>query len=90
MALPYRKSPFTLAEIMVAAPWTASLLGSPRDHDKGILLHRNSEADEWQSLGDQILALEKEAREARAAALCRLFARMSHAIAGWVRPRSRA
>ena len=85
-----RKSPLSFAEIAVGAPWVTSLATNSQDHDKGILLQRNRDADEWRALGDDLLALEREAREARAAALCRLFARVAHGVAGLMRPRQHA
>jgi len=90
MAKSIRKPPFAFAEIVVGAPWAASLPTHGQDNDKGILLHRNRQADEWRALGDDLLALEREAREMRAAALCRLFARMAYAIANLTRRRRRA
>jgi hypothetical protein len=85
-----RKPPFTFAEIVVGAPWVARFKDTAQDHDKGILLHRNRRADEWGALGDELLALEREAREGRAAALCRLFARIAHWFSTLARSRRHA
>jgi hypothetical protein len=90
MAMPRRNSPFTLAEIMIAAPWATSLLGSPQDHDKGNLLHRNTIDDEWSALPDRVVAIEREARQARARALRRTFARLWHAVTALFRYRQRS
>jgi hypothetical protein len=90
MAVPRRSSPFTLAEIMIAAPWATSLLGSPQDHDKGNLLHRNTTDDEWSAVSDRVTAVEREAREARAEALRRTFARLGRAVTALLRYRQRS
>lgn len=86
MSLPGRTPPFTLAEILIAAPWTATER-SHQDHDKGILLHRNMPDDEWSLTGDRIRAFEQEAREARAAALRRALAPFAHAVTSLFRSR---
>ena len=90
MVQPRHNAPFTLAEIMIAAPWAVSLLRSPQDHDKGILLHCNTNDDEWSALPDQIAAIEREARQARAQALLGAFARVSRAVTALFRYRQRS
>jgi hypothetical protein len=46
MSKPIRPLAFTFAEILVAAPWAASILSNDRDNDKGGMLQRNTAADE--------------------------------------------
>ena len=87
MAMPHSKPPFTLAEIMIAAPWATSLLRSPQDHDKGILLHSNITDDERSVTPDRIAALEREARQARAEALVRAFGAIARAAGSLFRKR---
>jgi hypothetical protein len=70
-----RRNAFTFAEIMVAAPWLASVLTKSEDNDKAVMLQRNTWADEGSPRVDA-LKLETLARHERAAWLQRAFARL--------------
>jgi hypothetical protein len=64
----YRKPPFAFAEIMVTAPWVYTLIAKDRDNDRGEMLQCNIPGDERSPDIAAIdrLALEREARIARA------------------------
>ena len=87
MKSPTRKPPFTFAEIVIGAPWTASLLRNDQDNDKAGMLQCNKIGDEW-SPGFEPPALpdlERKARRARALAVVAATARAAQCIAAFFR-----
>jgi hypothetical protein len=70
-----RRNAFTFAEIMVAAPWLASVIAKSEDNDKAVMLQRNRWTDKGSPRVDAV-ALETVARRERAAWLQRAFARL--------------
>jgi hypothetical protein len=87
MKTPTRRAPFTFAEIVIGAPWAASLLRNDQDNDKAGMLHCNNAGDEW-SPGVEppaLRELERDARHARAQALVDATARAGRRIAAFFR-----
>ena len=77
-----RRSAFTFAEIVVAAPWVAAFAATPQDNDKAVMLQSNKASDEGSPATD-LLVLETTARQQRAAYLGAAFARLG----AWLRSR---
>jgi hypothetical protein len=82
---PTGKAPFTFAEIVIGAPWTASLLRNHQDNDKAGMLHCNKMSDEWSPRVESAALpdLEREARRARAQAVVHSTARAGRRIAAF-------
>jgi hypothetical protein len=77
-----RRSAFTFAEIVVAAPWVAAIVATSQDNDKAVMLQSNKAADEGSPVTD-VLALETAARQQRAAYLGAAFARLGAWLTSW-------
>ena len=87
MSKPNRPGPFTFAEIMVAAPWAASILSNNRDNDKGVMLQCNTTDDEWSFDASRLerAAIEREAREERARVMGEALKRLGARLAAGLR-----
>ena len=81
MKPPYRQAPFTFAEIVVGAPWAASILAPRLDHDEAVLLHRNTISDRRPGAHD-----ESPARRQQPGSLWRAVASLSRRVRASLRP----
>jgi hypothetical protein len=77
-----RRTEFTFAEIVVAAPWVAAIVAKSQDNDKAVMLQSNKTSDEGSPVMD-VLALETAARHQRAAYLGAAFARLGAWLKSW-------
>jgi hypothetical protein len=82
-----RNSPFTFAEIVVAAPWTVSLLTRNEDNDKADLLQCNNDLDRRSSPADPpgVYAVEVEARRLRTRIVAEAIGGFVHRLIAVVR-----
>ena len=75
-----RRSAFTFAEIVVAAPWVAAIVATSQDNDKAVMLQSNKRMDEG---SPDLLVLETAARRQRTAYLAAAIARLGARFRSW-------